>query len=116
MNNMTTSQRDVQEIEAKEIQEPQNNYAPEFDDWVKEKPRHKHIRLELEMPTALRFKSGKPNEMLLTDFGGKLSEKKPAARYMVTTPKEPNEQAAFDVTSKRLASEIQYYCDRLQGT
>ena len=89
MINMTTSQQEVEEIESewKGIQEPQNNYAPEFDQWVKEKPRHKYIRLELEVPTVLRFKSGRPNEMIMTDFGGKVSEKKPAARYMVRTPK-----------------------------
>lgn len=112
---MTTSQQEIEEQEnGKGTQEPQNdnNYAPKFDQWVKEKPRHKYIRLELEVPTVLRFKSGRPNEMIMTDFGGKVSEKKPAARYMVSTTSEPNEQVAFDVTSKRLAAEIQYYCDK----
>jgi hypothetical protein len=31
----------------------------------------------------MRFKSGEPDEMIMTDFGGKLSEKVPSARYMV---------------------------------
>jgi hypothetical protein len=51
--------------------ENSNNYAPEFDDWVKESPRHRYIRLTANEPKVLRFKSGRPDQMLMSDFGGK---------------------------------------------
>jgi hypothetical protein len=114
----TTSQQNVQEERSQEIQAPQNNvttevsHAPGLDEWIKEKPRHNYIRLEVNGPRVLRFKSDKPNEMLMSDFGGKLKEKKPIARYMVTTPEESKEEQVFDVTAKRLASEIQFYYGR----
>jgi len=89
-------------------QEPQqSSYAPEFDEWVKEKPRANYIRLKTGEPKVIHFKSGKPNEMLMSDFGGKSAEPKPVARYLVTTPEEPNEEKSFDVTSKRLAAAIE---------
>jgi hypothetical protein len=71
-----------------------------------------YIRLENNAPTVMRFKSGEPDELIMTDFGGKLSEKVPSARYLVTTPQEPNEAQAFDVTSKRLARDIKAYFER----
>jgi len=49
--------------------------------------------------------------MLVSDFGGKSAEK-PVARYMVTTPEEPNKPVAFDVTAKSLACDIQLYYDK----
>lgn len=41
-----------------------------------------------------------------------MAEKVPAARYMVTTPEEPNKQQVLDITSKRLARDIQAYYER----
>lgn len=106
-----------QEVEAKSEgkQEPQDkttSYAQEFDEWIKEKPRHDYIKLETNVVKTMRFKSGKPNEMIPTDFGGKLAEKVPAARYIVTTSEEPNKEQVLDITSKRLARDIQAYYER----
>lgn len=111
----TTGQQNLQEKEEKNqgIQEPQNdnnnNYAPDFETWIQEKPRHNYIRLEVNVPKVVRFKSGKPDEMLMSNFGGKLKEPKPVARYLVSTLDEPKEQKALDITSKRLAGDIQAY-------
>ena len=94
----------------KEEGQEEISYAPDFDAWVKEKPRHKYVSLKkANDPKVIRFKSGKPNEMLLSDFNGKLANPVPVARYMVTTPEESKEEQALDVTSKRLAADIQAY-------
>src|SRR5215212_1594093 len=92
-------------------QGPQNeaaseSFAPDFDSWVTEKPKVDYIKLELGKAKVIRFKSDRPDSMIMSDFNGKSAEKKPVARYMVTTPEEPDKQVAFDVTAKRLASEI----------
>jgi hypothetical protein len=59
----------------------------------------------------MRFKSGK-GKMIMTDFNGASPDKKPAARYVVTTPESANEEVDFDVTSKRLAADIKAYFDK----
>jgi hypothetical protein len=108
MENINSTVGIKEEVTSKVSQETQNEgFAPDFDEWVKEKPRRNYIRIETGQPKIIRFKSGKPNEMMMTDFGGKSAEKKPVARYLVTTPEEPNEEKSFEVTSKRLAGDIQ---------
>jgi len=107
-------QQQEEESTSKEgMQEPQS-YAPEFDAWVNEKPRGNFVKLKPGEPKIISFKSGKPNEMLMSNFGDPSKEPKPVARYLVTTPKEeqPNEEKTFDVTSKRLASLIQANYER----
>lgn len=62
-----------EEAKSEGKQEPQNkttSYALEFDKWIKEKPRHDYIKLETNVAKTMRFKSGKPNEMIPADFGG----------------------------------------------
>jgi hypothetical protein len=87
----------------------QNNETFDFDAWIKETPRLKYLALEKGTSKVIRFKSGRPDEMLMTDFKGKLEQPVPVARYLVTTLEEPSEQLRFDVTSKRLASDINAY-------
>jgi hypothetical protein len=106
MSNTTTSRiegHEVQEQQVQEQQEPQN--LPDFQEWIKEKPKTGYVKLEYNVPKTLHFKSGK-GEMSYTDMGGKLDEKIPVAKFVVTTPEEPNNEQEFDVTSKRLAATI----------
>jgi hypothetical protein len=96
-------------------QEPQNenkSYAFDFDEWIKETPRHKYIRLKAGEPQVIRFKSGRPDSTFPSDFKGKAPKPVPVARFLVTTPQEPKEEVAFDVTSKRLAADIKAYYDK----
>jgi hypothetical protein len=105
---METQNQQQEEATSKVSQEPQQQaYTPEFDQWVKEKPRSNFVKLKPGEPKVISFKSGKPSEMLMSNFGDPSKEPKPVARYLVTTtPKEdnPKEEKTFDETSKRLAA------------
>jgi hypothetical protein len=101
-----------EEATSKGLQEPQN-CAIDFDEWIKEKPKHKYIRLKkANESVVIRLKSSRPDSTFLSDFNGKAPKPVPVARYMVTTPEEPKEEVAFDVTSKRLAADIKAHFDK----
>jgi hypothetical protein len=113
----TTSQQEIQEQEnGKGTQEPQNdnnNYAPDFDEWIKEKPRHNYIRLEVNVPKVIGFKSARPYKKDTSDFNGKSKKGKiPVYTYAVTVPEEPNVEYDFDITSKRLGADIVAYYEK----
>lgn len=103
-----------EEETSKEVsQEPQESHAPDFDAWINEKPKRRYVRLETDVPKVVRFKSGKPYKDDMTDFKGKSRKGKvPVYSFAVTTPEEPNEEIDFDVTSKRLGSDIKAYYEK----
>jgi hypothetical protein len=103
------------EATSKGIQEPEkeSSYAPEFDDWIKEKPKRPYIRLKNPNDSVIiRLKSGRPYKSRMDDFGGKAANKVPVYTYAVTTPDKPNEEQDFDVTSKRLGADILAYYEK----
>jgi len=120
MENATTTNVNNEEATSTVSQEPQmevaaNNYsyAPDFNEWLKEKPKRSYIRLKSAGGSVtLRFKSGRPERSRMDDFKGKAPKPVPVYTYVVTTHDKPNEEKDFDVTSKRLAQQIQMYYDK----
>jgi hypothetical protein len=89
------------------------SYAPEFDEWIKEKPKRSYIRLKNPGDSVIiRLKSGRPERKRMDNFKGKAPKPVPVYTYPVTTPDKPGEEEDFDVTSKRLARDIQAYFDK----